>query len=160
MHKLLWVFGLALLCSCAEETTLAGDTQSLPGGWNKDQPVVFTLPQLDSVQPYNLFLEVRNNNEYPFNNLFLIVSMEFPHGKTVTDTLEYRMAHPDGQWMGSGLGSIKESKLWYKEGVTFPEKGQYVLRIEHALRNNGQVDGVTQLQGITDVGYSIEKAGQ
>jgi hypothetical protein len=27
----------------------------------------------------------------------------------------------------------------------------------HAMRNNGEVEGVTNLQGITDVGYSIEK---
>jgi gliding motility-associated lipoprotein GldH len=160
MHNYLWALILAVVYGCANESSVAGDMQSIPGGWNKDQPVIFTLPELDSVQSYNLFLEVRNNNDYPFNNLFLIVSMEFPHGKTITDTLEYRMADPDGQWMGQGIGSIKENKLWYKEQVTFPERGEYLLRIEHAVRNNGQVEGVTLLPGITDVGYSIEKAGQ
>jgi len=50
--------------------------------------------------------------------------------------------------------------LWYKQGFTFTEQGSYRLRISHALRNNGEVDGVTNLEGITDVGYSIEKQGQ
>ncbi|MAN58710.1 MAG: gliding motility lipoprotein GldH [Flavobacteriaceae bacterium] len=161
MHRFFWVFSVVVLLSaCNDDRMIAGEMLSLKGGWNKEQPVVFTIPELDSVQPYNLFLQVRNSNDYPFNNLFLIVSMEFPHGKTVTDTLEYRMSHPTGEWMGSGIGSIKEHKLWYKEGVTFPETGEYLLRIEHALRNNGEVEGVSQLKGITDIGYSIEPAGQ
>jgi len=78
----------------------------------------------------------------------------------VTDTLEYRMANPDGSWLGNGIGSVKESKLWYKQNFTFTEQGSYRIRISHALRNNGEVDGVTNLEGITDVGYSIEKQGQ
>ena len=84
--------------------------------------------------------------------------MEFPHGKVITDTLEYRMAHPDGAWMGEGIGSIKESKLWYKENVAFFEEGSYKLSVSQAVRNNGEVQGVTQLKGITEVGYSIEAA--
>jgi gliding motility-associated lipoprotein GldH len=59
--------------------------------------------------------------------------------------------------MGNGLGSIKDNKLWYKEGVSFFENGEYKISIRHAVRNNGDVDGVTQLEGITDVGLSIEE---
>ena len=86
--------------------------------------------------------------------------MDFPHGKVVTDTLEYRMAHPDGTWMGQGIGSVKENKLWYKEGIRFAETGNYNITITHAVRNNGAVEGVKNLEGITDVGYSIEKTDQ
>ena len=53
-----------------------------------------------------------------------------------------------------------ERKLWFKEKVTFPEEGMYKLRIMQAVRNNGDVDGVTKLEGITDVGFSIEEASQ
>ena len=69
-----------------------------------------------------------------------------------------RQARPDGSWLGTGIGSVKESKLWYKEGVRFFEPGSYSLRVEHAMRNNGEVQGVSTLPGITEVGYSIEKS--
>ncbi|MFT5079246.1 MAG: hypothetical protein ACI917_001768, partial [Patiriisocius sp.] len=36
--------------------------------------------------------------------------------------------------------------------------GEYHLEIGQALRNNNEVDGVMRLLGITDVGYTIEKA--
>ena len=51
----------------------------------------FTFEQKDTVNPYHLFLNVRNNNDYPFNNMYLIVSMKEP-GKKPTikvDTVEY-----------------------------------------------------------------------
>ena len=84
--------------------------------------------------------------------------MEFPHGKTLVDTLEYKMAYPNGEWMGEGIGSVKENKLWYKENVTFFEEGNYNITITHAVRNNGDVEGVSRLEGISDVGYSIEES--
>lgn len=84
--------------------------------------------------------------------------MNFPHGKTITDTLEYRMANPDGSWMGQGIGDVKENKLWYKENVQFFEAGNYTVDIAQAMRNNGAVEGVTKLEGITDVGFSVEEA--
>ena len=147
------------LASC-NSGPVVGETRSLSGIWNKDQIVEFQIPQLDSVKKYNIFLHLRNSNEYKFNNLFLIVSMDFPHGKTVIDTLEYRMAKPDGTWLGKGLGSIKENKFWYKESVSFKEEGAYKLVIAQAVRNNGEVDGVTDLLGITDVGFSVEEVNK
>jgi len=86
--------------------------------------------------------------------------MKYPHGKTVTDTLEYRMANPDGSWLGTGIGSIKENKLWYKENFSFTEDSTYRVAITHAMRNNGDVEGVSILEGITDVGFSIEEVSQ
>ena len=146
-----------LLGSCGSDIVV-GDNQSMGGTWDQGQVVQFQLPELDSLKTYNVFFHIRNTNDYPYNNLYLIASMEFPHGKTIKDTLEYRMANPDGTWLGTGIGSVKESKLWYKEGVRFFEPGSYSLRVEHAMRNNGEVQGVSTLPGITEVGYSIEKS--
>ncbi len=150
---------LTLFLSC-DSNTVVSNSKSLSGGWNKNETVAFSIPQLDTLSKYNVFVNVRNSNEYRFNNIFLIIAMEFPHGKTITDTLEYKMAYSDGAWMGTGIGSVKENKLWYKEGVSFTEPGDYKLRINHAVRNNGNIEGVTNLEGITDVGYSIEAIGQ
>ena len=160
MPRALLVLFLGILITACEPDGVASGTKAIDGAWSKDEIVEFKVPRLDSVQPYDVFLTLRNNNDYPFNNIFLIVAMEFPHGKVVADTLEYRMAAPDGQWLGTGIGSVKESKLWYKENVRFTEDGDYILRISQAVRNNGQVQGVTELKGITDVGYQIEKASQ
>jgi gliding motility-associated lipoprotein GldH len=148
-----------LIVSCNTDT-IVSETRAMPEIWNKNAEITFEIPKLDSLKKYNIFLNIRNSNKYKYNNLFLIVSMNFPQGKTVTDTLEYQMANPDGSWLGEGIGSVKESKLWYKERVSFLEKGIYTIRMAQAIRNNGDVDGVTNLEGITDLGFSIEEATQ
>ena len=147
------------LVSC-ENNTVISENKSMPGYWNKDDIIEFSLPELDSLKKYNLYIHLRNTNDYKYNNIFLIVSMYFPHGKTISDTLEYKMARPDGSWLGQGIGSIKENKLWYKENVSFFEKGNYKVSIMHAIRNNGVIEGVTILEGITDIGFSVEESIQ
>tara|TARA_B100001146_G_scaffold225257_1_gene249098 strand:- start:24580 stop:25065 length:486 start_codon:yes stop_codon:yes gene_type:complete len=161
MHKALLTLVIAALLTACNSNVIESDTRSIASAvWEKNDTISFAVQPKDSLQSYDMFLQVRNTNNYPFNNLFLIVSMEFPHGKVVTDTLEYKMANPDGSWLGTGFGTIKENKLWYKEGITFFEGGTYNLRITHAVRNNGEVDGVTALEGISDVGYSIEAVSE
>ena len=86
------------------------------------------------------------------------MKLEEPSGNTKVDTLEYEMALPTGEWLGKGNGSIKESKLWYKENVVFEESGVYTVNVLHAMRKNGEVNGLDNLEGITDVGNQIEKA--
>lgn len=157
MHSILWgILGALFFASC-DSTIKVSETRNLGTSWGQNDVVEFVIPQMDSLKKYDVFLNIRNSNEYPYNNIFIIASMNFPHGKVVTDTLEYRMAAPDGTWLGTGIGSVKESKLWYKENISFPETGNYVLRISQAVRNNGEAGGVSELKGILDIGYSIEE---
>lgn len=132
------------------------DYESIPNGWNKDSVITFKLQNIDSVQNYNLFINVRNNSEFAYSNLFLIAQIQFPQGKVITDTLEYQMATPSGEWLGTGFGDIRENKFWYKENVRFDEPGDYKVSIQHAMRKSGDEQGIEELEGITDVGFRIE----
>jgi len=158
-NGLVIVLLLLVFASC-DSNMVVGEMKALPNYWDKNEVLKFQVNSLDSLKKYNLFLHLWNTNDYPYNNIHLIASIEFPHGKTITDTLEYRMANPDGTWMGIGIGTVKENKLWYKENISFFEEGIYTLTLSQAVRNNGEVHGVTQLEGITQVGYSIEEANQ
>ena len=157
LNNLLFLFFVSfiLLVSC-DSNRVYDVYKSVPNTWHKDSVVSFNVTPPDSTNAYNLFVNLRNTNDYKFSNLFLIVEMVFPHGKTVTDTLEYRMADPTGKLLGTGLTDVKENKLWYKEQVIFSESGEYTLNIQHAMRENGKVNGVQELEGITDVGFRIE----
>lgn len=131
---------------------------TMNNGWVKEQPIQFEISDVDSIEPHNLFITLRNTNEYKYSNLFLIVKMDFPNGKKLTDTLEYEMSTADGKWLGTGFNDVKENKLWYKEGVRFRESGTYKFSIEHAVRKNGNITGDLRLEGITEVGLRIERS--
>lgn len=149
------LFLVAILFFSCDKKRVFDEYKSVGTAWHKDSIVTFDLPELDSTKRYNLFVTLRDNNNYPFNNLFLIVGIEMPNGFTKVDTLEYQMANPDGSLMGDGFSDIKENKLFYKEKVRF--RGKYKVNIKQAVRENGKVPGVTALEGITEVGFRIEK---
>lgn len=160
MNRLvLWILVIAAtgLVSC-DSKRVYDEYHSISKAWNKDSVVTFKLKEIAPNKEYNLFINVRNNNEFDFSNLFLIAEIQFPEGKVITDTLEYEMAAPNGQWLGSGFGSVKESKLWYKERVSFEETGQYVVFIKQAMRKNNKEQGIENLEGITEIGFRIEEA--
>lgn len=154
-NSVLYFLVLIALVSC-DKKRVFDEYKSVGNAWNKDSIVSFDLPEMDVKKQYNLFLNIRDNNDYPFNNLFLIVSLEQPNKKTLVDTLEYQMANPDGSLLGDGFTDIKESKLVYKERVKFIP-GAYKVHIKQAVRQTGKVTGVKELKGITDVGFRIEK---
>ncbi|MDH7447355.1 gliding motility lipoprotein GldH [Aquimarina sp. 2201CG14-23] len=157
LRFLILFFLLIGLISC-DDSRVFDQYKAVSGSWEENEKISFTLPELDSLQQYNLFINVRNNNDYRYSNLFLISEMNFPNGKIVTDTLEYEMAAPDGTWLGTGFTDLKENKLWYKEKVNFAEKGEYKVILRQAMRKNGETLGIHSLEGITDIGFRIEFA--
>ncbi len=154
-NSILFILIVLLAISC-DKKRVFDEYKSVGKTWHKDSIVTFELPKLDSKKNFNLYVNVRDNDDYPFNNLFLIVSLEQPNRKVKVDTLEYQMTNADGTLLGDGFSDIKESKLFYKDKVNFTQKGIYKVHIQQATRQTGKIEGVTELPGITDVGFRIE----
>jgi gliding motility-associated lipoprotein GldH len=162
-RKASWLFLLIISCffitSC-DSNAVYDVYKSVPNQWNKDSVATFNFKAPDTTSNYNLFVNLRNTDAYKFSNLFLIVELNYPNGKAVKDTLEYKMAAPNGELLGTGFSDIKENKLWYRgfeAPFKFNEEGDYIVTIQHAMRNNGDVNGITNLEGITDVGFRVEQ---
>ncbi|SNR38317.1 protein involved in gliding motility GldH [Lutibacter agarilyticus] len=158
MHKyFLLLFGTLLLFSC-DSGMVYDEYQSIDNSkWASENKIEFIVSNTDTISSKNVFITIRNNKNYEFSSLFLIAKIEFPKGLRVVDTLEYEMADAQGKWLGSGFTDVKENKLFYKENVVFTEKGDYKFSIQHATRSIHDIEGENPLNGITDVGLSIEK---
>lgn len=125
--------------------------------WHSENNIDFIVSNSDTISNRNVFINIRNNKKYEFSSLFLIAKMEFPSGYKVVDTLEYEMTDAYGNWLGTGFTDIKENKLFYKENVVFSEKGDYKFKMYQVTRSVHDIEGKMPLQGITNVGLSIEK---
>jgi gliding motility-associated lipoprotein GldH len=154
-HNILFLLVAILIVSC-DKKRVFDEYKSVGNAWHKDSIVSFDLPKFESAKKYNLYLNIRDNNDYPFSNLFLIVSLIQPNKQVKVDTLEYQMAEADGNLLGDGISDVKDNKLFYKEKQTFNLKGKYKLTIQQAVRQNGKITGEEKLIGITDVGFRIE----
>jgi gliding motility-associated lipoprotein GldH len=153
--SILLIIIAGLFISC-DKKRVFDEYQSVGSAWNMKKEIVFELPKMDTLKKYNLFINLRANDNYKFNNLFLIVSLEQPNGLTKVDTLEYEMADVDGTLLGEGFSDIKESKLYYKEIVKFKASENNKIHIKQAVRQTGKIVGVEDLEGITEVGFRVE----
>ena len=154
--KIILLLIVVLFISC-DDKRFFDEYVSLDGKWTKEDKVAFTFEQKDTINLYNMFLNVRNNNEYPFNNLFVILTLNQPNKVVEVDTLEYAMTNADGTLLGEGVTDTKHNKLWYKENFKFPKSGKYTLHVEQANRETGNTKGIGALKGVTEVGFRIEK---
>lgn len=151
--KVVYSFALLLvLVGCGNKAVYEEFVTIDKEGWKKFEPVVFEVEDPDTANAYDLFVHIRNNNNYPYSNLYLFNTVEFPDGYTITDTLNYLLAQPDGKWVGKGAGAIKSNKFSFRaNSLVFPEKGIYKFTFWQAMRQDN-------LEGIEDIGMSIEKA--
>lgn len=144
--------------SCNSNNTVFDTYETLDNGiWKANEPIEFSFSITDTLSRNNVFINLRNNNAYDFSNLYVITNLNFPDGKKIVDTLQYRMTDNEGNFLGSGFSEIKENKLFYKEQKVFPMSGEYSVSIWQAMRKNGEVNQIKELKGISDVGLKIEK---
>lgn len=125
--------------------------------WHRDSIVSIQFKPQDTVQIYNLSFLIRNDNTYPYANIFLIAKMTNKR-EEIIDTLEYAMADEKGNWLGSGIWDIKESKLVYKKNYKFKDALPVTISVGHAVRKTGQILGDEEVPGIKTIGIIIEKA--
>lgn len=152
MHRILGVMMLIFLVGCS---TSGEDVMMNPinNKWSKKAEQKFKLEITDSQNPKNIIFVVRNNNDYPYSNIRFIVNFKNPKkSKTAqVDTLNYILAKPNGEWLGTGFGETKETLFQYRTNYKFPEKGTYEIGVTQAMRND-------DLPGIEDVGIKVETA--
>jgi gliding motility-associated lipoprotein GldH len=115
------------------------------------KPLVFDVPVNDTANKYNIFITVRNADNYDFNNLYLFIGINSPMKITERDTMECILADANGKWLGDGLGDIWDNKILFKQNVKFRKPGIYEFTLNQAMR-------VDSLSMIMDAGLSIEKA--
>lgn len=145
------------IISCNDTTVFSTYKPISKSQWHKDSIINFIFNPIDTISKNNLYINLRNNNDYQYSNLYLIVGIDFPDNKSIVDTLEYEMADAEGKFLGTGFTDLKENQLEYKTDVNFPTTGTYTIFIQHAMRKSGEANGIDFLEGITDVGLQIEK---
>ena len=156
----LFLLFFLFLFSC-DKNIVFDDYQSLDDNiFLQSKPVRFTFNITDTISRNNVFIQLRNNQDYPYSNLFLITKIESPKGIIEIDTLQYEMTNNRGEFLGTGISGIKENVLCVTENClkkVFFELGEYNLSIKQAMREKGKVEGIEGLEGITDIGLKIEK---
>ena len=118
-------------------------------GWDRKDAAAFHINTNNTTDLFDVSLEIRNNNDYPFRNIWLFVDSQTPGGKVRTDTIGVDLADVYGKWYGKGI-SLYSLTIPYETGIRFRQEGTYTYFIRHGMRED-------RLKGISDIGLKISK---
>lgn len=157
-HSINTILCSFLLClfmvSCGEQNTIYSHFYELKDAeWAQKDILLF---EIDSTSfeigtPYTLTIEVTNNVNYPYKNIWFFSQDNIDNDSTFTKvSKEYKLADDFGKWTGAGFGTLYQSTFVLNEKVIFSEKRNYLFKLEHGMRDE-------PLVGIEKVGIKLTK---
>ncbi|MDO5509952.1 MAG: gliding motility lipoprotein GldH [Weeksellaceae bacterium] len=149
-HWTILVCILLMAYGCQNSSLYFEEVAVVGGEWREEDKKTFKLPVRNTDQNFTLYFIIRNDNNYPFSNIYFFSELVSPQGDIVKDTLEYQMAFASGEWIGFGMGEIKQNTMVYKENIALKDTGIYQVKLQHAMRDS-------ILPGIVDVSLMVEK---
>ncbi|MDF2447774.1 MAG: gldH [Bacteroidota bacterium] len=150
------VFSIVAACtflfsSCNKNVVFSDYTKLPDEGWRTENHLKFEVNIEDNSPLYNVYLNVRHADSYPYANLFVFLTTTYPDGKMSVDTLECIFADKKGKWVGDGAGDLWDNKIPLKKNLKFPKAGKYTFSFEQGMRSN-------PLPLILDFGMRVEKS--
>ena len=133
---------IVILLSSCDNNTLFSEYRSMPlNGWEADSVLVFNVEVDDTINAYDIIIDVRHTTSYPYQNMWLFVN---------SDTIDFYLANQRGEWLGNGSGELREMPVLYKRNIRFNTIGTYSYTINQAMRSKN-------LQGVRDIGLIVAK---
>lgn len=118
--------------------------------WDKSDKVNFEFYVDDINKKYNMFLNLRYIQGFPYKYLHLIISITEPNGKIKTNDVTIEIISDKKEYIGDGAGSYWDLDYPVPD-YQFTQKGEYKISIEHAMRDD-------ILNMINEIGISIYAA--
>lgn len=117
--------------------------------WHSDSVATFTVEIEDTASEFLIGINLRNNNDYPYSNIFLFREIRSSRGIEFRDTMEFFLADSYGKWLGDGVGELKTNQWQFaSKGLRFRKKDTYTFSFNQAMRED-------ELKGVEDIGITI-----
>jgi gliding motility-associated lipoprotein GldH len=120
-------------------------------GWDMNDTLRFA-DTLTSSTPLTLNgkLTLRHTNAYPYQNLWLYITTHTDDSLMVSDSINWTLAKPDGNWLGTGWGSLYTISYDLPTLTFSPSDSVRWFEIElvHGLRDS-------LLTGLSDIGLRL-----
>ena len=146
--SLVLVLSALWIVSCTS-SDLYEKNVTIPGfKWKSSFKPEFTFIIKDTSSPYQLFLVLRHNEKYNYNNIWINLYSQ-PPGDTVHKApFELQLATNE-KWLASGMDDIYEHRIKLTD-PQYLRAGVYHFTVEQIMREN-------PLENVMDVGLRVEK---
>ncbi len=149
IKQLIFVLLMALSFTACDSDVIYSEYQPIKNSvWSYNDPKTFTFEMEEDTIPVKIFINLRTTTDYPYSNIFMYLSSDFPNGYKDKDTLEFFLAKPNGEWLGEVSGTVIENSALITKGY-LTTKGKYTFKLEQAMYNDS-------LPEVLDVGITVK----
>ena len=143
---------LLSLISCDKARVFEENHEFNSKNWYVDSVQTYQFTVSDVSKPYNVLINLRNSDSYPYYNLFLRYYLADSLGKELkSQQLELLlMDAKTGKPQGKGLGDIYTHQFDLLKNYTFQKPGSYQIKLKQYMRQN-------PLPEINSVGIRVEE---
>ncbi|MCQ2249594.1 MAG: gliding motility lipoprotein GldH [Bacteroidales bacterium] len=142
----------AVLSSCnpgriySDRVSLAPDMV-----WDMDNAILLEADIADTNQLYDISLDIRTVDFYPYANMWLFVKTTSPSGVSREDTIECILRDEKGFSTSNRMcfGEVEDYEIPFANAAVFHDTGKFKFQIRHGMR-------MEKLPFVNEVGMSID----
>ena len=116
---------------------------------SKNQPS-FQFEVKDTVASYNIYVVIRHEDAFHFNNLWLNIITTAPSEKSNTQKVNLQLANNATGWLGSGMDDVFDHRIRITSSPIHLKKGIYQFSLQQIMRED-------PLPSILNAGIRVEK---
>ncbi len=121
--------------------------------WPSTYKPQFKFQITDTAAPYQIYVVIRHNDKYNWNNIWLNLYTAAPGDSIRKIQYELPLANKE-RWLGTAMGDLYEHRvLITPRPIFFKHAGEYTYTIEQTMRED-------PLENILNIGLRVEKKSQ
>ncbi|MFC4231189.1 gliding motility lipoprotein GldH [Parasediminibacterium paludis] len=118
--------------------------------WKSTQKPSFDFTIADTNALYNIYVIVRHDDAYHYNNLWLNITTQAPASMPETQQIELTLANNAKGWLGTGMDDVYDHRIRITNAPIKLKKGNYHFTIQHTMRED-------PLPYVLSAGIRVEK---
>jgi len=118
--------------------------------WSANEKPSFTFTVEDTSSLYNIFVVLRHEDAYRFNNLWLNITTQAPGDSARTQQVNVRLADNTRGWLGTGMDDVFDHRARITQMPVKLRKGNYTFTLQQIMRED-------PLQYVLNAGIRVEK---
>ncbi|MDI1235051.1 MAG: gliding motility lipoprotein GldH [bacterium] len=141
------------LTACTDKAIVVDEMRDIPkASWAFNQIPDFDFDIKNTQLNHNLYLNLKIQKTYPYENLYLLTHIKDTEGNIVTRRVNFNLMDENGNPNGSMSGNSISYQLPIFTNQKFNKTGKYFIALEQNMRDS-------VINGVESIGVMI-KEGQ
>ena len=121
--------------------------------WKTINKPSFTFAIEDTVSAYHIFIILRHEDAYHYNNIWVNITTQAPGDTTRTQLVNITLADNKKGWLGTGMDDIFDHRARITRSPIKLKKGNYTFTLQQNMREE-------PLQFVLNAGIRVEKVSR